>query len=1359
MSRVRINSARATVDQFNDINSFSLGDMSVQCTHCGAYRWSAEKSSLCCHNGRCSTYVHHPSIHPDLGHLFLGASDQSTNFLRKVRRYNQSFSFTSIRSRIDTNLASDRDGVYTFRVNGELCHRIGQLVPGENTEPSFCQIYFMDPDIQTDRRLGIFSELDFDTTDAIHQVMQRDNELAHQFQAARSAASEALNVRLVIKGAIPQGEHSRRYNSPSAPEIAAVVLDDEQHAPRDIVLYKHDGRLIKINEHHPAYDSLAYPLFFPEGRHGWSIEFKQATGITLKSYVQYRLMRRDEPNLLHLGGKLFQQFVVDQYLRVERQNMAYIRHNQRQLRAECYQGLVDAIQDQDRDGRIGRRIVLPSTVVGSPRFMQQRYQDSMAIVRAKGKPDLFITMTCNPRWPEIAEQLLEHQTAQDRPDLCARVFHAKFHALLDELVKKKVLGVVTAHCYTIEFQKRGLPHAHLLAWLEDKPIDGDDVDQILCAEIPDLVTQPRLYAAVSANMMHGPCGNDNPSCPCMKDGTCSKNFPKSFRSATDSGHEGRMLYRRRDTGRIVQKVVRGRQIVLDNRHVVPYNPYLVGKYNCHINVEVCSSTTSVKYLHKYVYKGPDRGVLEGGDDIDEIQQYLEGRYIAAQEACWRLFGFETHGISHVVMRLPVHLPGQQNVVFNSDGDIAEAVSRNEKTMLTEFFAANRKIREEIERSGRDPRHPNHTRLLTYPEFPLRHAWVKQRKEWVPRKNARKVIARATMVPPTTDLFYLRMLLNHVVAPVSFEDVRTVRGEVHPTFKSAAIARGLLQDDTEWHNCMQEGALVSSPSHLRRLFATLLVFGELSDPAGVLYRHIDAMSEDQHHARPAQQRQFVLSALNYCLAPYNKDLSTFLNTSDFYIDDDDDDDRGPNFPDDNNDLDVPWQETEVVPPLNDEQRVVFDTVTRAVREQTENRLFFLDGPGGTGKTFVYNALLKSLRETGHRCLAMATSGIAACLLEQGRTAHSSLAIPLQVHEGSTCNISARSEKADELRQIDLILWDEAPMAKRLAIEAVDRTLQDIMGDERPFGGKVILFGGDFRQILPVVLAGGRQQTVNACLKKSPIWSSLTQLTLKKNMRLQTHPEFQQYLLNVGEGRSGNQVIIPPSMVCRSNTLDALIDATFSDLSDCANCVILATRNDDCNRINGKVLERMPGATQVCLSADTVADTGDQYGQYPVEFLNTLQPSGLPPHCLEMKQGQIIMLLRNLNPSRGLCNGTRLRLLNVSQAVLFCELVDGQHKGSKVLIPRITHSSTDPRLPFVLSRRQFPVTGAFAVTINKSQGQSFDRVGVYLSHKAFTHGQLYVALSRARYPDRIQVSDDAGTESICTDNIVFREVFSQ
>ena len=162
---------------------------------------------------------------------------------------------------------------------------------------------------------------------------------------------------------------------------------------------------------------------------------------------------------------LCQQYWCDQWVKTEECNLNYIRHNQQKLKSSLYQGLVDAVAaDAARDQ--GRFVVLPSTHIGSPRHCHQQYQDSMAVVRQYGKPDLFITFTCNPKWEEITKHLKQHQTAADRPDIVARVFQIKLQELLKDIVKGKIFGTVTAIMHVIEFQKRGLPHAHILLILE-----------------------------------------------------------------------------------------------------------------------------------------------------------------------------------------------------------------------------------------------------------------------------------------------------------------------------------------------------------------------------------------------------------------------------------------------------------------------------------------------------------------------------------------------------------------------------------------------------------------------------------------------------------------------------------------------------------------------------------------------------------------------------------------------------------------------------------------------------------------------------------------------------------------------------
>ena len=165
-------------------------------------------------------------------------------------------------------------------------------------------------------------------------------------------------------------------------------------------------------------------------------------------------------------GRLLQQYIVDIYAKIEGERLQYIRFHQKELRAEVYQGLADAIETSDgqvNGSQIGKKVILPSSFTGSARYQHQLYQDAMAIVCHFGKPDFFVTFTCNPQWKEITDELLEHQTAADHPDIVARVFKLNLHSLLQDLYygSVPVLGKMIGLIYIIEWQKRGPPHAHM----------------------------------------------------------------------------------------------------------------------------------------------------------------------------------------------------------------------------------------------------------------------------------------------------------------------------------------------------------------------------------------------------------------------------------------------------------------------------------------------------------------------------------------------------------------------------------------------------------------------------------------------------------------------------------------------------------------------------------------------------------------------------------------------------------------------------------------------------------------------------------------------------------------------------------
>ena len=309
------------------------------------------------------------------------------------------------------------------------------------------------------------------------------------------------------------------------------------------------------------------------------------------------------------------------------------------MRVDTYIGLADAlhIRAQDKKLKCGCIVILASSFTGSPRNMMQNYQDAMAMVRRYGKPDLFITFTFNSNWPEIVESIHSWETPNNRPDI-VRVFHAKVQELLRLLNAAQIFGAVSSFLYVIEFQKRGLPHCHLLLTLtEDCKIrEIEDIDKIVSAEFPD-PADVQLHNLVVKQMVYGPCGALNPQCICMEDGKCKKDFPKSFNEVTKDNVNGYPVYKRPNNRRVILKFVKGAEVEVDNRFVVPYNPFLLRYFEAHINVEICLSVKSVKYLHKYCYKGHDccnaevasENETDSTDTLhhDEILSFMNARYV------------------------------------------------------------------------------------------------------------------------------------------------------------------------------------------------------------------------------------------------------------------------------------------------------------------------------------------------------------------------------------------------------------------------------------------------------------------------------------------------------------------------------------------------------------------------------------------------------------------------------------------------------------------------------------------------------------------------------------------------------------
>jgi hypothetical protein len=600
-----------------------------------------------------------------------------------------------------------------------------------------------------------------------------------------------------------------------------------------------------------------------------------------------------------------------------------------------------------------------------------------------------------------------------------------------------------------------------------------------------------------------------------------------------------------------------------------------------------------------------------------------------------------------------------------------------------------------------------------------------------------------------------MLLHNKAGATSFEDLRTIDGTVHPSFCAACRALGLLEDDAEFNKAMEEAVTIRFGDNLRDVFITLLVNCMPPDANELWTRWRRDLCEDK--IRQTNQTD-VTNLIESQVLIYIRDRleRDGLTLQQFQLPEPTVEHLVTNIhriirEETEFDLDSLSQEVQDgYSTLNTEQKSAFDTVLASVDEE-RGSLFCLNASGGTGKTHTINLLLAKVRSQGHIAIATATSGIAATLLSNGRTLHARCHLPINIDESSSCNMARNSPTARLFQEAKLLIIDEVSMGHRHWYEAVDRSLKDVCQNDAPFGGITVLFSGDWKQILPVVRHGGRIQIINACLKRSYLWQHVTELTLSKNMRLAAHPENEQfaaYLIELGKGEvpvckelGDFKVRIPNDLLHPSDDLKALCEFVFENMDSnyqnsswlCSRAIIAST-NAHVDQINQKMMSEFPGESRTYKSCDTVTENEHQY---PLEFINKLTPSGLPPHELVLKRHASIMLLRNLDPANGHCNGTRYHIVNLHEHIIEASVAYGAHAGKILFIPRIPLIPSDLTYPFEMKRKQFPIKPAFAMTANKSQGQTLERIGIYLSREMFCHGQNYVSQSRVTSKNDLKI----------------------
>ncbi|XP_075078730.1 uncharacterized protein LOC107762475 isoform X2 [Nicotiana tabacum] len=382
--------------------------------------------------------------------------------------------------------------------------------------------------------------------------------------------------------------------------------------------------------------------------------------------------------------------------------------------------------------------------------------------------------------------------------------------------------------------------------------------------------------------------------------------------------------------------------------------------------------------------------------------------------------------------------------------------------------------------------------LLYKEFSEYFVWSSSDKFWALRKQ-RSAIGRIVTCHPTEgERYYLRLLLLHVRGPKSYNDLLTVNGELCSIFRESVEKRGLLHYDNSLIECMSEAASYQMSYSLRRLFATLLVYCNPTNPRQLWEQFEESMTEDYKVLQTNERKEIRYQALNhindilhsmghdvneYELIPETiRPLTSAKKAKEVHF---------------KKSITVSEEDILLHMRLNKKQLIAYNMITDRIFSNKAGA-FFVDGPGGTGKIFLYRALLATVRSMGYIALATATSGVAAFILPGGRTAHSRFKISIDIDEHSSCNISKQSALAGLIRDAKLIVWDAVSMANKRMVEVFDLLLKDLMTTNVLFGGKVVVLGGDFRQTLPVMRNGKKEDFINESLLYSRIWYELEKL---------------------------------------------------------------------------------------------------------------------------------------------------------------------------------------------------------------------------------------------------------------------------
>ncbi|CAG8496235.1 7053_t:CDS:2 [Cetraspora pellucida] len=1290
-----------------------------RCDICSTTLLTGEMPEFCCNRGK--------RILPSLPPYPMEINDiiNNCNVSTLSRKLNMLFSFTAIGVQGQfLNLPAPS----SVCITGRTYHRI---LPGNAPNHSI-NWYLYD---EQERYVAAHNyKVPSEWVSIVQQILIKVNPYTCSLRTLRDNSSATASLEL-------------RENTSNG-EVAAIIHADNiiNVQPRSILIWRDTDIAPKfVNILSAQYEPLQYPLLFPHGTPGWypnnSHDFSQIDW--------YRCRLLHEQRFLTFG-RLTSEYLVDMYSRVEEERLNYILNEKKRLNKEklVQQRNNITIEDYEHDDDNESSLHLPASFLGSKKWCSTRVANALALARCRGNPSFFITMTTNPNWEEIRSQLCPGQNASELTLIVVRAFHSRLGKLKDIL--RSHFGEIAYIIDMIEFQKRGLPHAHIIMRVHPELL-ADQIDKIVSAELPR--ENVHLEELVKKYMLH----RQQHSSRCLRNGNCIYRYPKPIVPETYIDERGFVQYRRR---------------TLNDLWVVPYNPLLIMKLNCHINFEIASTVHLFMYLYKYIFKGPDCTkftISNANNDVNqpnsqisvtthntfptadgnyppaqrqsvnEFKDYINGRYLSAPEAAWRIFRYHVTSTNPPVQALPIHLPNsnisQYSRLYNPSSS-ASLLDRYFLRLIEPLFD-NLKYTEYYEQ------------YIQYPfnQHMNENVFLEQEKNNVLRKIVRKrstsKVTRVVLITPKAgELYYLRCILMHR-AVRSWNDLKVVNGNTFSTYQEAARNMGLFAVENESMLAMKEAIdNFYTPAQLRFLFVQLILDGTLAVDLWQKYNtKLSKDFEEQFQNNQYLATNATLQQIALMLTEHGRRMRDFgllepqTWTPEVIA-------EHQRYSDNAKYRSLAEKSRSQ---MTVEQATLYDEVVFHVLYESENESasttkfpMFLDGKAGRGKTFLINAICSAIRSAMKIVLPCGTTALAALLYEGGRTAHSLFRVPVEENNiNIQSTIKYYSNRADLIRTSKLIIWDELPMANKAVIECVDLLLRQICEKDIPFGGKPFIGVGDFRQVAPVVKNAGKSSTIDASIKTSYLWKYFNLRTLNQPIRNASDPIFTEFIDNIGENWQEREITLDifETTYDIEEAISFLYPVnSFSNFTALQKRAFLSPRNVLVDDFNYKILNILPENTYTYFSNDTIKENDDFLNDHlfaTPDYLAHLTHPGIPNHELKLKVGAICSIMRNISIDKGLVKNTRVVITRLGQWLVEVAVLKNDNTNSAsetYILSRINFYFQPDYCSWTVYRKQFPLRLAYATTFNSCQGLTLDRVVIDLRTHVFAHGQQYTALSR-------------------------------